>query len=349
VGLRKLQPVILEEEDEPAVELPDPEPAPRSAEMYVRTPAYSGPERRKADRRGMDAVRAEALQKVLSQVEDRNFGGIKERVSAPWRGRMKASRYVLLLVAIVAGGSAAWLATQRDPMVTPAVATQPEPVIVVEPTAKVLVAAQTLQVGERIEASSFTWVDWPEDAVRAEYITEAAAPDAAETMAGYVARGEMLEGEPIRAEKLVPVTGGYLSAVLEGGRRAVSINVMAQAASGGFVVANDRVDVVLTRATDGGTQRSDTIVTNVRVLSVGGQLGEAAEASATQPGAEAFHGEAIATLELDPIQTETVIAAQNMGQLSLVLRSMLDAEADASVGQLSANQAIRLTSPFWTR
>ena len=54
----------------------------------------------------------------------------------------------------------------------------------------------------------------------------------------------------------------------------------------------------------------------------------------------------IATLELDPIQTEILIGAATMGQLSFVLRSTLD--ADASAGQSSANQAIRLTSPFWT-
>ena len=190
-------------------------------------------------------------------------------------------------------------------------------------------------------------MDWPEDAVRPEYITNAITPDAAEAMTGYVARSELLAGEPVRAEKLVPVTGGYLSAVLDGGMRAVSVNIMAQSASGGFVVPNDRVDVVLTRASDTGDLTSDTIVTNVRVLAINSQLGDTGGTEApAQPATEAFTGEVIATLELDPIQTEILIGAATMGQLSFVLRSTLD--ADASAGQSSANQAIRLTSPFWT-
>ena len=331
-------PFRLEPAPEPAAPPPQPEPT------VVRSPTYTGPDRRKADRRGVDALRAEALRNVMSQVEDRNFGGLRER--APWRGGMKLSRFALLAVAIVAGGLAAWIATQREAPMAPAVAAQPETIVVAEPTVQVLVAREPVAVGQRLGSAAFDWVAWPESATHPEFILQSSAPDAVESMAGFAARSEILAGEPIRQEKLVPATGGYLSAVLEGGMRAVSVLVNAQSASGGFVAPNDRVDVVLTRETPAG-MTTDTVVTDVRVLAINNRLGEGA-ATDEESQSETFSGEAITTLELDPIQAETIVAAGTMGQLSLVLRSMLDvgARADAS---LSANQAIRLTSPFWNK
>ena len=71
------------------------------------------PDRRKAERRGMDALRDEALRNVISKVEDRNFGGLRTRVH--WGRGMKPSRIVLLLVAVLAGGLAAFLAVQHEP------------------------------------------------------------------------------------------------------------------------------------------------------------------------------------------------------------------------------------------
>jgi pilus assembly protein CpaB len=106
--------------------------------------------------------------------------------------------------------------------------------------------------------------------------------------------------------------------------RGVSIPVSADAASGGFVVPNDHVDVLLTRS--GG--QTETILTNVRVLAINTRLGETgttgAPADPDNPRAEIFGGAAIATLELDPAQAETVINARTLGGLSLALRSIVD-------------------------
>src|SRR3569623_3427195 len=67
-------------------------------------------ERRQSDRRGMDRLRAEALQAVISRVEDRNFGGLKDRMK--WPRSLPLSRLALIVVAVVAAGGAAWLAGQ---------------------------------------------------------------------------------------------------------------------------------------------------------------------------------------------------------------------------------------------
>lgn len=256
---------------------------------------------------------------------------------------MKPSRIVLLLVAILAGGLAAFLATRGD---RPAKVVQGPEVIIEEAKVQILVAATPIGVGERLTAQTLEWQDWPEGAVRPEYVTIAAMPEAITEMSGAVARFEFFPGEPIREQKLVRTDQGYLSAVLAKGMRGVSIAVTADSASGGFIVPNDHVDVILTRDGEDG-QVSETLMGNVKVLAIGNRLGEigatGAPADPENPRAEVFKDQAIATLELDPVQAETVINATRLGQLSLALRSIADfAEAPGDGRRRPSNQAVRV-------
>src|SRR5690606_41905490 len=110
---------------------------------------------------------------------------------------------------------------------------------------------------------------------------------------------------PILEQKLVRSNQGYLSAVLEKGKRGVSIAVTADSASGGFIVPNDHVDVVLTSPGPNG-QMSETILSNVKVLAIGARLGETgatgAPADPDNPRAEAFGSPATARLHAEPGQ-----------------------------------------------
>ena len=260
---------------------------------------------------------------------------------------MKVSRIMLLLVALLAGGLAAYLAT-RGGGGEPA----PEPVQVVEAVkSQVLVAKTNIGVGQRLSADSLEWQVWPEDAIRPEFINATANPSAMADMKGAVARFELFAGEPIQKAKLVRADQGYLSAVLEKGQRGVSITVAAESASGGFVVPNDHVDVILTRSTAKG-QTSESILTNVRVLAINARLGETgttgaagdgAEAAVADPKSQVFSGGAIATLALTPDQADTVINASQLGKLSLSLRSIIDfAETVVDDAPTKRNAPIRL-------
>lgn len=306
-------------------------------------------DRRKSERRGMDALRDEALRNVISRVEDRNFGGL--RTKAPWnRGGISRSRMLLLVVALLAGGAAAFLATERPQSIAQPAAS-PSPTVVQEPRTAILVAKETIGVGQRLSPTSVEWVDWPQEAVRPDYITVAATPAAVSDMAGSVARFEFFPGEPIREQKLAQPNAGYLSAVLDSGMRGVSVLVAAESASGGFIVPNDHVDVVLT-VSSGAGQVTETIVHNVRVLAINTRLGETgttgAPANPDDPRAEIFAAQAIATLALDPAQAEVIINATTLGRLSLVLRSMVDFAEAGSAEQRPTNAAIRMSSPFWS-
>src|SRR5690606_37371182 len=101
-----------------------------------------------------------------------------------------------------------------------------------------------------------------------------------------VARFEFFPGEPIREAKLVRADQGYLSAVLSSGMRGVSVGVAAVSSAGGFVVPNDHVDVVLTTSTQTG-QRSEVILSNVRVLAIGKRLGELGESGGDETASQA--------------------------------------------------------------
>ncbi|MBS3849927.1 MULTISPECIES: Flp pilus assembly protein CpaB [Devosia] len=260
---------------------------------------------------------------------------------------MKPARIILLLVALVAGGLAAFLVTRGGGQ-----APEPQQVtqVIEEAKTQVLVAKLPIGVGERLNQETVEWQDWPEGALRADYVTISAMPDAPADLTGAVARYEFFPGEPIREAKLVSADQGYLSAVLSPGMRGVSVGVSAVSSAGGFIVPNDHVDVVLTTATEVG-ERSEVILANVRILAIGKRLGEVGAsggqseenvAAGGTPQPITFDDGAIATIELNPSQAETLINAATRGQLSLTLRSIADFGEDAMAQLPSNNQTVRV-------
>tara|TARA_R110000868_G_scaffold38_24_gene449 strand:+ start:3950 stop:4825 length:876 start_codon:yes stop_codon:yes gene_type:complete len=260
---------------------------------------------------------------------------------------MKPARIILLLVALVAGGLAAFLVTRGGGQ-----APEPQQVtqVIEEAKTQVLVAKLPIGVGERLNQETVEWQDWPEGALRADYVTISAMPDAPADLTGAVARYEFFPGEPIREAKLVSADQGYLSAVLSPGMRGVSVGVSAVSSAGGFIVPNDHVDVVLTTATEVG-ERSEVILANVRILAIGKRLGEVGAsggqseenvAAGGAPQPITFDDGAIATIELNPSQAETLINAATRGQLSLTLRSIADFGEDAMAQLPSNNQTVRV-------
>ena len=257
---------------------------------------------------------------------------------------MKPARIILLVVALVAGGLAAFLVT-RGGRPAPQQVVQTE--VIQEAKTQILVAKAPIGVGERLNEAGLEWQDWPEGAIRPEYVTISTMPDARAELTGAVARFEFFPGEPIREAKLVRADQGYLSAVLSEGMRGVSVGVAAVSSAGGFVVPNDHVDVVLTRQGAAG-QQSEVILSNVRVLAIGSRLGEMGTSGGQEdpenpaPVPTTFDSSTIATLELDPAQAETLINASSLGQLTLTLRSVVDFNKSAMAEAPNSNQTVRL-------
>jgi pilus assembly protein CpaB len=264
------------------------------------------------------------------------------RVQPEWV--MKPARIILLLVALIAGGLAAFLVTRGGGKTTTQVVTNE--VVRQEAKTQILVAKGPIGMGERLTPATVAWQDWPEGAIRPEYVTVSAMPNAPADLTGAVARFEFFPGEPIRQQKLVTAEQGYLSAVLSKGMRGVSVPVSAASSAGGYIVPNDHVDVLLSRSTEQGLV-SEVVLANVRVLAIGKRLGEvgasggAADADPNAgPQAQVFSDSTIATIELTPGQAETLVNAASRGDLSLSLRSIADFEE----GPVAARQATSTTT-----
>jgi len=244
---------------------------------------------------------------------------------------MKPSRILLLLVAIIAGGLAAFLATRGSGPTTIIEAAAPPQ----QSSSKVLVAKGPIGVGERLNANQVEWQSWPQGDIRPEYITIAQSPDAPAKIAGAVARFEIFTGEPILDAKLVHSDQGFLSAVLAPGMRGVSVPVTAASGSGGFIIPNDRVDVIVTNTAQAQTT-SRVLLSDVKVLAIGTRLGQSgttgAPADPADPKSQIFTNDSIATLELSPPQAETLINATAVGKISLVLRSVADFAKNSGPG-----------------
>jgi len=208
-----------------------------------------------------------------------------------------------------------------------------DPVEVVEinrvPTTEVLVVAQDVKMGDRLSPSNVTWQSWPSDHVKASMITRRARPAALQELETARARSNLFEGEPINERKIInPDSAGFMAAILPKGMRAISVRISAESGAGGFILPNDRVDVILiTKQDDGGGKprtSSEAVLTNVRVLAIDQTF------QTNEKGEQVVVGKT-ATVELDPKQTEILAMVESSGQLTLALRSLAD-QGDSALG-----------------
>jgi pilus assembly protein CpaB len=233
---------------------------------------------------------------------------------------MNTARIVVLVLAVGAGGIAAYLAsgTDRKP--------EPLPLAAQIETVDVLIAKSDLPLGQSITADDMQWQSWPAATVSPAFIQRKSSPNAVAEFTGSIVRSTFFAGEPIRDAKLVKANGsGFMAAILPSGMRAISTEVSPETGAGGFILPNDRVDVLLTtrdRNNDrkaGETVNSEVVLSNVRVLAIDQTIEE-------KNGQKVVVGKT-ATLELKPEQTETLARARQSGTLSLALRSIADASA----------------------
>jgi pilus assembly protein CpaB len=238
---------------------------------------------------------------------------------------MSRARLLILLLAIGSALVAVMLA--RGMM-----GQQPAaPVVAQAPTTEsvpVLVAAKDITMGESLTGLTVEWRDWPRDNVAGFMITREARPDAIQEIEGSRARTAILQGEPIADRKILAAKDGNLmSSLVREGLRAYAIRVSDRTAGSGFILPNDRVDIIATfkvkvESRDGQDDKeigfSSTIITNARVLAINQSLAPGAD-TASLPDVET------AVLEIDPQQAEVVARSESQGELSLALRSLGDA------------------------
>jgi pilus assembly protein CpaB len=227
---------------------------------------------------------------------------------------MSKTRFVVFGLALGSAGLAAYLA--QGYLKTPEA--EIVKVSTVE-TEEILVAARDITMGDRVDIASLSWKSWPKDNITPAMISKTTNPDAVNKLKEGRARNPIYQGEPINNKKIVlPGDKGFMAAILPKGHRAISVRISAETGAGGFILPNDRVDVLLTRKLPGSERQiSETVITNVRVLAIDQTYKQ------DEKGGQVVVGKT-ATVELNPVQAEVLSMVESSGQLTLALRSIAD-------------------------
>ncbi|MCK7614066.1 Flp pilus assembly protein CpaB [Roseibium sediminicola] len=231
---------------------------------------------------------------------------------------MKFARIFVLAIAVAAG-----LVAFRMVMMSGGT---PEQVVVQDreveqPKSQVLVAKNDIQLGGKVSKDDLSWTNWPKDAIPLGSVTKELNSEAHKEFEGRIARAPIFAGEPIRPERLINTDKGFMAAILPKGKRAIAVSVEAETSAGGFILPGDKVDLILTRKSDAGA-RSETILENIRVLAID-------TTTAGEQKEKNLPTKRTATLELTLGQSEIVAQSQQIGTISLALRSAQDSADDA--------------------
>lgn len=233
---------------------------------------------------------------------------------------MNTKRLIVLGVAGVMAIAAALLARGMMGGGTPNVEARVAPQM---PMSDVLVAGANLQPGQALTADQVRWQKWPSSSVDAGFITQDTAGSIDAVVKGTVVRLPLMAGQPVTNVSIVHGDAtGLMAAMLNPGMRAISIAINPDSGAGGFILPNDRVDLIQTRKTDGNRSSVNTILTDVRVLAVD-QTFKQDKDTKTVIGKTA-------TLEVSPAQAEQVAKAESQGSLSLALRPLANADTAAA-------------------
>src|SRR3954469_2122106 len=187
-----------------------------------------------------------------------------------------------------------------------------------EPTdmAQVMVAANDLQVGARVEDHDVRVIRIPSADL------PPGAPRAKKDVVGHGVIIPISKGEFILPNRLAGENAGAgLPALIPPGMRAVSVRVNEIVSVAGFVTPGTRVDVLLTGAPTGsGEQQTTTVLQNVAVLASGHTLERTSSGEAQNT--------AVITLLVTPDDAQRLTLASAEGHIQLALRNPLDTKQD---------------------
>lgn len=234
---------------------------------------------------------------------------------------MRRQTLIALGIAVLLGLLAVYLAnvfltkTEQKAAVTP------------QGLTKVAVAAVPLDYGVEITPDKVRLADYPVSSI---------PPGSYRTIAELLPMGKrrvalrpMLVNEPILATKISGEgQGASIAALLPDGKRAAAVRINDVSGVAGFIQPNDSVDVLITRQVAGSddVQLTDVLLQNVRVI-------------ATDQDAKGANGKPTlaktATLEVDPVDAQKLALAQQIGQLSLVLRKPGEEQNNPAVETVS--------------
>lgn len=204
-----------------------------------------------------------------------------------------------------------------------------------EAGADVIVAANDLQVGSRVEERDIKIIKIP----AADLPT--GAPRRRADVLGHGVIIPISKGEFILPNRLAGENAGAgLPALIPPGMRAVSVRVNEVVSVAGFVTPGTRVDVLLTGTPGSGNEeQTTTVLQNVAVLASGHTLERTATGEAQNT--------AVITLLVTPDDAERLTLASSQGKIQLALRNPLDTRQDdlPAANSRGLYKGVAVTSP----
>lgn len=199
-----------------------------------------------------------------------------------------------------------------------------------DPGVQVMVAADDLQVGSRVEEHDVKIIRIPAADL------PPGAPRKRSDVIGHGVIVPITKGEFILPNRLAQENAGSgLPSLIPPGMRAVSVRVNEVVSVAGFVTPGTRVDVLLTGNPGGsGDQQTTTVLQNVAVLASGHTLERSSTGEAQNT--------AVITLLVTPDDAQRLTLAQSEGHIQLALRNPLDTKQD-DVAVSNSRQLYRLS------
>lgn len=199
-----------------------------------------------------------------------------------------------------------------------------------DPGAQVMVAADDLQVGSRVEEHDVKIIRIPAADL------PPGAPRKRSDVIGHGVIVPISKGEFILPNRLAQENAGSgLPSLIPPGMRAVSVRVNEVVSVAGFVTPGTRVDVLLTGNPGGsGEQQTTTVLQNVAVLASGHTLERSSTGEAQNT--------AVITLLVTPDDAQRLTLASSEGHIQLALRNPLDTKQD-DVSVSNSRQLYRLS------
>lgn len=221
----------------------------------------------------------------------------------------------------------------------------------------IYVAAVPISIGTKITQDMLAIQPWPENLMVAGFV---GADDGSQAVVGMVARSTFQQQEPIIGTKLAnPSDPNFLAGELPKGMRVITIQTNETEGLAGFVFPGDFVDVMLTHdveknvpqgvGPDGVTRPplviketvTETVLTNVKVIAV--------DQRANGAGTTDERGNLIiprtVSMMVSPTDAQRLRLGQNIGTLTLVLRSLADRESVDPLSVTSSSEMSQYQSP----
>lgn len=181
----------------------------------------------------------------------------------------------------------------------------------------ILVAAENLTLGQKLQKHNLIWQQWPKEKINENHFIQGTRN--IEYFVNMIVSVPINQGDPILPTNIIqPAQRNVISAILKPGKRAFAIEVNEITGVGGFIFPGDYVDIISTVVesnTESQTTTSKIIAKDILVVAI--------DQITSRDASDIAKIVKTVTVEVTPSQSEIIATAQKNGTVSLSLQGLL--------------------------